>query len=120
MREKETPAAWNLLDRQFLEKTAALVDQHLADQLFDVEVLANSLKISRRQLYRKLQALLGETPHDYITTRRLTAAAQWLLTGELTVAEVAYKTGFSDAANFTRSFTRQYGQSPTKYRKEAR
>lgn len=110
----------NLLDRQFLEKTAALVDQHLADPLFDVEVLANNLKVSRRQLYRKLNALIGETPHDYITGRRLTTAAQLLLTGELTIAEVAYKTGFTDAANFSRSFTRRYGQSPSKYRKEAR
>ncbi|HEV2480048.1 MAG TPA: two-component regulator propeller domain-containing protein [Puia sp.] len=111
---------WNFLDRQFLENTAAVVDHHLADPLFDVEVLATKLKVSRRQLYRKLNALIGETPHDYITTRRLTKAAQLLLTGELTVSEVAYKTGFTDAANFSRSFTRHYGQSPSKYRKEPR
>jgi AraC-like DNA-binding protein len=85
-----------------------------------VEVLAAELKVSRRQLYRKLKALLGETPHDYIVARRLTAAAQLLLSGEFTVAEVAYKTGFTDAANFTRSFTRQYRMSPSKYRKEPR
>ncbi|HWB94085.1 MAG TPA: two-component regulator propeller domain-containing protein, partial [Puia sp.] len=117
---KDLAEPLNFLDRQFLEKTAAVVDRHLADPLFDVEVLANNLKVSRRQLYRKLNALLGETPHDYITTRRLTTAAQLLLTGELTVAEVAYKTGFNDAANFSRSFTRLYGQSPSKYRKETR
>lgn len=116
----EVSVEWNFLDRQFLEKTAALVDQRLADPLFDVEVLAAGLKISRRQLYRKLNALTGETPHDYITDRRLAKAAQLLLAGELTVAEVAYKTGFTDAANFSRSFTRHYGQSPSKYRKETR
>jgi DNA-binding response OmpR family regulator len=118
--EEQAPAQWNFLDRQFLEKTAALTYRHLADPLFDVEVLAAGLKVSRRQLYRKLNALTGETPHDYIMTRRLTTAAQLLLTGELTVAEVAYKTGFSDAANFSRSFNRQYGRSPSKYRKDAR
>ena len=91
-----------------------------SDPLFDVEALTTSLKISRRQLYRKLEALLGETPHDYIMGRRLKIAAQLLLTGDLTVSEVAYKTGFTDAANFSRSFTRQYGLSPSKYRKEAR
>lgn len=116
--QDNAPPQWSFLDKQFLEKTAALVDSHLADPLFDVEVLAAGLKISRRQLYRKLNALTGETPHDYITTRRLTTAATLLLSGELTVAEVAYKTGFSDAANFSRSFTRRYGRSPSKYRKE--
>jgi len=119
--EEEKPVTqWNYLDRQFLEKAAAVTEQHLADPLFDVEVLAAELKVSRRQLYRKLKALLGETPHDYIVGRRLGAAARLLLSGELTVAEVAYKTGFTDAANFTRSFTRQYGMSPSKYRKETR
>ncbi|MBS1606010.1 MAG: helix-turn-helix domain-containing protein [Bacteroidetes bacterium] len=108
----------NALDRNFLVKAAALVDRHLADPLFDVEVLATGLRISRRQLYRKMKALLGATPHDYIVSRRLAMAGQLLLTGEYTVSEIAYKVGFSDAGNFTRSFTRQYGMSPTKYRKE--
>ncbi len=119
-REEQHSMQLNFLDRQFLENAAAIVDQHLADPLFDVEVLAARLKVSRRQLYRKLNALTGETPHDYITTRRLTKAAQLLLTGELTVSEVAYKTGFTDAANFSRSFTRHHGRSPSKYRKDAR
>src|SRR6185437_2059766 len=119
-REEQHAMQLNFLDRQFLENAATIVDRHLADPLFDVEGLAARLKVSRRQLYRKLNALTGETPHDYITTRRLTKAAQLLLTGELTVSEVAYKTGFTDAANFSRSFTRHHGRSPSKYRKDAR
>lgn len=106
------------LDKQFLEKAAALVSEHLADKLFDVERLAAGLKVSRRQLYRKLQALTNQTPHDYIAALRLQAAARLLREGELTVSEVAYKVGFSEPANFTRSFTRHFGMSPTKYRKE--
>ncbi|HEY4112202.1 hybrid sensor histidine kinase/response regulator transcription factor [Puia sp.] len=118
--DDRVPAEWNWLDRQFLDRAASLADQHLADILFDVDGLAAGLKVSRRQLYRKLKALLGETPHDYIVGRRLTAAERLLLTGEYTVSEVAFKTGFADAANFTRSFSRRYGMPPSKYRKEAR
>ncbi len=76
------------------------------DPLFDVDVLAAGLKVSRRQLYRKLKALLAITPHDLITGRRLQAAAVLLRSGDFTVSEVAYKVGYTEPANFTRSFTR--------------
>jgi signal transduction histidine kinase/ligand-binding sensor domain-containing protein/AraC-like DNA-binding protein len=105
----------NLLDKTFLEKAARVVESHLSDHLFDVDVLATGLKISRRQLYRKLKALTNQTAHDFITSLRLQKAADLLITGEYTVSEVAYKVGYSEPANFTRSFTRKFGKSPKKY-----
>jgi ligand-binding sensor domain-containing protein/signal transduction histidine kinase/AraC-like DNA-binding protein/ActR/RegA family two-component response regulator len=111
-----TGGGMNKLDQLFLEKAVLLVEKHLADPLFDVDVLAAGLKVSRRQLYRKLKALIDETPHDLITGRRLQAAAILLRGGEYSVSEVAYKVGYSEPANFTRSFTRAFGMSPSKYK----
>ncbi|HEY4288128.1 MAG TPA: two-component regulator propeller domain-containing protein [Puia sp.] len=105
----------NPLDKAFLEKAAAVVASHLSDHLFDIDQLAAGLKISRRQLYRKLKALTNQTAHDFITNLRMDKAAGLLLTGEYSISEVAYQVGYSEPANFTRSFTRKFGKSPRKY-----
>jgi transcriptional regulator GlxA family with amidase domain len=46
---------------------------------------------------------------------RLKKAAELLRTGQYSIAEIAYKVGFSEPANFSRSFTRHFGKSPKKY-----
>jgi DNA-binding response OmpR family regulator len=111
----EQQPTMNPMDRQFLDKAIKAVEQNMADVLFDTDILADKLKISRRQLYRKLKALTDQTVHDFITDIRMTRAAELLLTGEYNIAEVAYKVGYSEPANFSRSFTRRYGKSPKKY-----
>ncbi|MBN9381790.1 MAG: response regulator [Chitinophagaceae bacterium] len=105
----------NSMDRLFLDKATGLVEQNMGDILFDTDVLAENLKISRRQLYRKLKALTDQTVHDFITSIRMKKAADLLLTGDYNISEVAYKVGYSEPANFTRSFTRWSGKSPKKY-----
>lgn len=105
----------NPMDSLFLDKAARLVEQNMDDVLFDTDVLADKLKVSRRQLYRKLKALTGQTVHDFITGIRMKKAAELLLTGDYNISEVAYKVGYSEPANFSRSFTRWSGKSPKKY-----
>ncbi|HWK05157.1 MAG TPA: two-component regulator propeller domain-containing protein [Puia sp.] len=105
----------NPLDKEFIDKAIRIVKDNLADITFDIDILSAKLKVSRRQLYRKLKALTDQTAHDFVTTIRLKKAAELLVTGEYSIAEVAYKVGFSEPANFSRSFTRQFGKSPKKY-----
>ncbi len=119
VKEEEKEPQIHPLDKAFLEKAYQHVERRLADVLFDVDVLAADLKVSRRQLYRKLKSLTNQTPHEFISGIRLQRAAQLLMKGENTIAEVAYKVGFSEPANFTRSFTRHFGKSPSKYVRES-
>jgi len=107
--------AMNPMDKQFLDKAIQLVEQNMEGILFDTDVLADKLKVSRRQLYRKLKALTDQTVHDFITGIRMKKAAELLLTGDYNISEVAYKVGYSEPANFSRSFTRWSGKSPRKY-----
>ena len=105
----------NLIDREFLNKTILFIAENLSDVRFDIDRLSSLLKVSRRQLYRKIKALTNQTVHDFVTGIRLKKAASLLLTGEFTISEIAYKVGFSEPANFSRSFTRQYGKSPRRF-----
>ena len=103
------------IDVLFLNKAAKIVEENLSNMHFDIDKLAEELLMSRRQLYRKLSALTNQTAHDFITHIRLEKASDLLLTGNFTISEIAYQVGYSEPANFTRSFTKEYGMSPKKY-----
>ncbi|OOQ59409.1 hybrid sensor histidine kinase/response regulator transcription factor [Mucilaginibacter pedocola] len=103
------------IDKEFLKKVVKIIEDNLSYLNFDIDKLATALKMSRRQLYRKLNALTNQTAHDFITNTRLEHAAALLLTGEFTISEIGYKVGFSEPSNFSRSFTKKFGKSPKKY-----
>lgn len=103
------------IDKEFLKKVVKIIEENLSYLNFDIDKLAIALKMSRRQLYRKLNALTNQTAHDFITNTRLEHAAALLITGEFTISEIGYKVGFSEPSNFSRSFTKKFGKSPKKY-----
>ncbi|GAA4915077.1 hybrid sensor histidine kinase/response regulator transcription factor [Mucilaginibacter defluvii] len=113
--EKHVQTELSPIDKQFLKKAVKIVEDNIADIDFDIDTLAERLQMSRRQLYRKISALTDKTVHDFVTDIRMEKAATLLLSGEFTIAEVAYKVGFSEPANFSRSFSKKYGISPKNY-----
>lgn len=105
----------NATDQAFLSKLTALIENHMAEESFSVEWIADQLFLSRVQLYRKIKSLTDRTVHDFITAIRLNKAAEMLLEGSHTVSEIAYLVGYSDPTNFSRNFQKQFGQTPKKY-----
>lgn len=100
-----------------LRKARDLVIQHLADPDYDIDTFARDLCMSRMKLYRTLTSLTGLPPGEFIRDIRLKQAAQLLTTyPDLSVAEVATKTGFSSASYFTKCFKIKFKQLPTAYR----
>jgi signal transduction histidine kinase/ligand-binding sensor domain-containing protein/DNA-binding response OmpR family regulator len=108
------------LDKVFIKKATLTVQRNLSSLSFQSDDLAEALHVSRRQLYRKLKAITDKTVHDFITQIRLEKSIELLKTGEFTIAQIADKVGFSEAANFSRAFTRHYKVSPKKYVAETR
>jgi DNA-binding response OmpR family regulator len=102
------------VDEKFLQRLMDVVEASIGDSDFNVNVLCKKTGISRPQLYRKLQALTGQSVHEFIRTVRLKRAAQLLETGQLSIAEVAYRVGFNDPHYFSRCFKKQFGVSPSK------
>ncbi|MDE6137543.1 MAG: helix-turn-helix transcriptional regulator, partial [Muribaculaceae bacterium] len=80
-----------------------------------VEQLASDVGLSRVHLHRKLKALTNQSPRDFIRNTRLRQAARLLREKDLSVAEVADLTGFSNAGSFTTSFKRLFGVTPSEY-----
>ena len=103
------------IDRQVLSKAVAIVEKHIADESFSVELLSSDMCMSRMNLYRKLRSLTGQSPVEFIRTIRLKRAGELLLHSDMTVAEVADAVGFGTASHFSRCFREFFGVSPSQY-----
>ena len=81
--------------------------------------LASALAVGERNLQRKLKALLGMTPADYLREYRLQQAMERLRAGERP-GDVAFATGFVSEAHFSKCFRAQFGMSPSEVREPPR
>jgi len=102
-------------DHHLTDKMIAIIDHHLDDSDFGLEQLLAEIGMSKSTLYRQLKTETDMTPSDFIRNIRLKRACEMLLSQKMTVAEVAYATGFSNPKYFTRCFKDMFGKTPTEY-----
>ncbi len=103
------------LDEKFLQNVIELVEQKMSNEAFNVSGMCKELHISRSTLSRKLNALTGMSPVEFIRACRLQRAAILLKQQFGNVSQVALEVGFSNPSYFTRMFRQSYEISPSKY-----
>lgn len=108
---EETP------DDLFLKKLHQSVEKNMDNVDLEILHLCNAVHLSHTQVYRKLKALTGKTPSQFIRSVRLNKALQLLKESNFSVSEVAYETGFKDPAYFSRVFQIEFGNAPSAIRK---
>jgi AraC-like DNA-binding protein len=92
-----------------------LIDARYRDPL-DVPALARAARLSPAHFSREFRRAFGETPHQYLLTRRLERAAALLRSTDRSVADICFTVGLRSVGSFTTSFGRTYGCTPTAYR----
>jgi signal transduction histidine kinase/ligand-binding sensor domain-containing protein/DNA-binding response OmpR family regulator len=112
----EIPAS--SVDKVFLEKTIQLIKINLDNPNFSVEELAEKMCLSSSQLHRKLQALIDQAPGQVLRNMRLQKAAGLIKLKAWSIAAICDQTGFNDQAYFSRAFKKQFGCSPTAFKKD--
>jgi ligand-binding sensor domain-containing protein/signal transduction histidine kinase/DNA-binding response OmpR family regulator len=123
MREKfsrqlltETPETLsNTVDDAFLQKVIQLVEEHMDEPEFGVEMLSRKVAMSQPVLYKKLKALTDMSVNDFVKSLRLKKAAALILKKQHTVYEVAYMVGYADRKYFSKEFKKQFGKTPTEF-----
>lgn len=103
------------MDDRLIQKAMQVVESQMENPEFSVELMSRELGMSRVHLYKKLSALTGKSPVEFIRLVRLQRAAQLLLKSQLSVSEVAYKVGFNNAKYFTKQFKAEFGVLPSQY-----
>ena len=81
-----------------------------------VRDLAREAGLSSAHFSRAFRAAFGESPHQYLLTRRLERAAALLRNTDRSVTEICWAVGLASLGSFTTSFTRTYGMPPAAYR----
>lgn len=102
-------------DDALMERVMKCVNEHITDQNFNVERLAEEVGISRAQLHRKMKEITGVTTSDFIRNLRLEQGAKLLREGNINVTQVAYAVGFNNQTHFSSVFKKHFGVSPTTY-----
>lgn len=115
MEHPGNPEELSPLDKKFLEKLYAYIDNSLDNCDLNVNMLGRELGFSRTNFYRKVKALTGISPNDLLRVYRLNRAAELLLTREYTVGEVGERTGFGNQSHFSSLFKKHFGVSPRAY-----
>lgn len=110
--------ATNILDKAFIDQAMKIIEQHLDDTNFNVDIFAREMSIARTKLFNKLKDITGQTPYEFIITVRLKRAAFMLKNNpELNISEIADHLGFSSPRQFTKSFKAKFHVIPQVYRK---
>lgn len=117
LKKNEPTLLMSTLDKKFKDKLEAIVAQHIGDNNFNVDRLAELLCLGRTTVYNRTKSIMGVSPNIYIQNERLRIAAKLLLEGEYTVSEISEKVGFSDSTYFYKCFKNKYGIAPSKYGK---
>jgi len=92
-----------------------LIDARYRESL-DVPELARAAHLSPAHFSREFRRTFGETPHQYLLTRRLERAAALLRSTDRKVSDICLSVGLRSVGSFTTSFGRTFGISPTSYR----
>jgi DNA-binding response OmpR family regulator/anti-sigma regulatory factor (Ser/Thr protein kinase) len=112
-----TPAslATSTVDEELIKKVLGLIEANMNNGNYSVEQLSKDMYMDRTGLYRKLMAITGQAPTEFIRAVRLKKAAQMLQHGQ-SVSEVAEQVGFGSNSYFTKCFQEEFGVKPSKYK----
>jgi len=101
----------------FMTEVKQLMEANLRDDEFGVSNICRVMAVSRAQLYRKFKSLSNRTLADYFKSLRLHKAKELLSSTGMNVTEVTFTVGFKSLSHFSREFTREFGVSPSEFRR---
>ena len=103
-------------DDEFIVKLRQLLEDNLSESDFNVKKLSEDLNISTTHLYRKLKALTGLSPVEFIRVFKLQKACEMLSNTNYSIKEIGYGLGFNNLSYFVKCFREQFGVTPTTFR----
>jgi AraC family transcriptional regulator len=107
------------LDRRRLSRVLDYIEAHLEGDLA-LDQLASIACLSRFHFARAFKAAIGQSPHRYVSAKRLEHAKALLKRRDQSLVDIALALNFSCQANFSRAFRQVTGQTPGQYRRSSR
>lgn len=103
---------------EFIDRLHRIIRKNIANTEFNVDAIASEMGMSRSAFFKKVKSQTGFAPIDLIKEFRLSHATELLQTTNLSIAEIAFRSGFADSSYFGKCFRKRYGMSPREYLKQ--
>ena len=100
---------------KLIKELIRLVEDNMADERVDIEFLSSRLYLSHSSLFRKVKALTGLSINEFVRGIRMQKAREFLLSGDYSISEVAFKVGINSMRYFRQCFKEHYGVTPTDF-----
>lgn len=101
------------IDNEFYARFLDIFKAEMGNSDLNVDTVASRMGLERSQFYRKIKALTNYAPVELMRRLRLQHGRTLLTTTDKTISEIAYETGFSTPAYFTKCYRDAYGETPT-------
>ena len=116
--KEEQEAIENEEDRLFAERLKTYVKDHIADSGLSVADMAQEMAVSRTVLFARMKSVFNTSPNNYVLNQRIAHAKELLRHPNAYIADVAYRSGFSDPKYFSKCFKKLVGMTPTEFQKQ--
>jgi len=105
----------NSRDKKFLQKVVEIIEERIIDPKLSVEELGRELAMSRSSLHKKIKAMTGQVPNEFIRLVRLKQAANLLVLNEYNISEIGFMVGFNSHSYFSKCFYQQFKLTPSEF-----
>jgi AraC-like DNA-binding protein len=102
-----------------LDNFKELIQKEFSNADLSIENLCEEIGLSRSQLYKKVMALTGSSPVDYIQELRIREAMHLLKSTALSVSEIAFRVGYNDSRYFSNRFKKFTNSTPGEFRNKS-
>lgn len=103
-------------EKEFIDKLESIILDHINNDNIDVNIVSQSIAMSRPALTRKLKAVTGLTINKFIIRVKLNKAIELIKEGDLTISQVSYEVGYNDIKYFRKLFKEEFGQVPSQFK----
>ena len=107
------------VDEELISKAIRLVEENMQDGNFSVSELSSAIGMTRGHLYKKMMAITGKSPVEFIRILKIKRGRSLLEQGKTNISEVAYAVGYS-SKQFSKYFKDEYGCLPSEFLKRNR
>ncbi len=114
--ETDKPRPSGDIDNEFYARFLEIFNAEMGNADLNVDSMASKMGLERSQFYRKIKALTNYSPVELIRHLRLCRSRSLITSTDKTISEIAYETGFSTPAYFTKCYRDAYGETPTETR----
>lgn len=106
----------NKEEEELVSKLMKAIEKNMDNTDYTVDQLASDIALSRSNLYRRTQSMLGITPNDFLRNVRLKHAAHLLSNTDMPINQIALSVGFKSTRYFSQYFNKMFGVTPSEYR----